>query len=247
MSITHPSLINVLKKINRRGSSVGTKLMELAEQVGNPLSPSDYFLNGTPQPSQYSADQSMAENIVGLKNSISQQKHDLSDHIQKAVKDSDLLWDKFSICNKNLEQLSKSPHAAPKADFEVVKKKIADNLAKNSSLSQGTAFSAMDISARMVEVENGFKRIKTRLDTVSKQVNLLKNNETSSSNEFGVNHNLNEIRERLVKLEEERDAQHSENLFDTSTVDSRINLIQMDLEGLKKDKQLELASSEVNE
>ena len=61
-----------------------------------------------------------------------------------------------------------------------------------------------------------------------------------------MDHDLHEIRERLDNLEEVNDEPHSGNLFANET-DSRINLLQLELEGLKRNSQLELASSEINE
>ena len=245
---TMPSaLMNVLKKFNSRGKIMNAQLHELISRVGLPVLVSDYFLNGTPQPDQYNEYHTISENLLGLKNALLKQKRELDIHAQKAVKDSDLLWEKVTACDDKIQNLSKSPNAAPSANFERLQKKVAEDLAKNASISSGSAFSVMDISSRIVEVENNFKRLNAKLEATSKAVGLLKNLETSNTGSFGVNHNLNSIRDRLTKLEEERDAQHSNNLFESSTLDSRINLLQMDLAELKKDNRLELASSEVNE
>ena len=236
-----PWIINVLKKLNRRAIDTKIKLTNLDTMIGPQVNSTDYFLNGTPEPSKYHENHSMGENILGLKNSILRNRKSLDSHIKKATKDSELIWEKVNAIK------NRPSNAVPKADFERLTKRVASELVKTSSLSQGTAFNTIDLSARMVEVENLVKKLGSRLDATSKTVGLLKKTEPVGSEDkdtiTSIRYGLNDLRERLTKLEEEP---HSRNLFEDSTAESSIALLQSELAELKRDTKLDLASSEVN-
>ena len=148
-----PWIINVLKKLNRRAIDTKIKLINMDTMVGPHVTATDYFLNGTPEPSNYHENHSMGENILGLKNSILRNRKALDSHVKKVVQDSESIWEKIDDIK------SRPSNAVPKADFERLTKRVADQLVKNSSLSQGTAFNTIDLSSRVVEMENSYKKL----------------------------------------------------------------------------------------
>ena len=182
---------------------------------------------------------------MGLKNSILRNRRALDSHIQKAVKNSENLWERINA-SKSIPS-----SAVPTADFEKLKKEVAEQLAKTSTLSNGTAFNTIDISSRMVEVENGVKKMRSKLEATAKTVGALKNmaptNPEGKDTVLSILYGLNDLKDRLKKLEEEKEEeQHSRNLFSSSTLESTVNLLQSELEEVKRDTKLDLASSEVN-
>ena len=104
----------------------------------------------------------------------------------------------------------------------------------------------VDISSRMVELENANKALSQRCDVMGRMIGDVKNQKPSKLGEpSNLEYDLNRIRERLDDLEREDSDRHSNNLFPDLS-DSRMSLMQKDIEELRQSSRLQLASSDLN-
>ena len=161
---------NILWKMHSKIQSHAFQVEELNDHVGTHLTSADYFLNGQSEPQNYDDNQTMSENLLGLKNTLKLNKKALDNHISKTIQDSKLVNEKL----ENL-QLSKAPTALPKAEFEKLKKNIAAELAKNQSMTSGNAFTNMDLQNRIVKLEQSNVKGWSKLEAVGKAVSIIKN------------------------------------------------------------------------
>ena len=250
----------VLHKLNAGLMNQGRDIESLQEQVGPHVSTTHYFLNGETEPQFFSNTHTISENIIGLKNSGLRTRRSLDSHVTKYNQDVQLLKssvtslkDQMAVKPTSLP-VSSCPNAVPNAD-EILKYKedlakiqeeLKKALAKASSLSNGSAFNTLDLSARMVELENANKKLSHRLECTSKAVGVLKNEKPSASKETDVlEFEIQRLRERVDQLEKEDSDRHSRNLF-SDLSDSKISLLEKDVEELQKNARLQLADSETN-
>lgn len=231
----------VFMKLNDRGSVTKLKLEDLLERVGRPVTSREFFLNGQPEPAKYDDDQTLSENVLALRNEIRHNKVSIDTMAQKLSRDIKKMQEAMSKCS------SSNPNALPKADFEKIKKEIAEQLVKVSTMSKGTAFSTMDLESRLVVAEKETTKMARKIDAVAKAIAVLKNGRgQSSSTETNLPIGINRFDERLLKLEEQAFGDQSRNLF-ASTMETTIDVLTRDVNDLRKDVKLNLASSETNQ
>ena len=236
----------ILSKLNDRGSNNTLKLDNLMGQVGRPVTTREYFLNGQPEPASYDDDQTMAENIIALRNITRQNRLSLDCHSNLTIKACQDIKRLKSQINSGNSSIS-SPNAVPNAEIEKLKKDVAESLAKVSSLSKGNAFNTIDVESRVVVLEKESVATARKLDSVAKAVGVLKNGAGQQGlSEVNLPIGINRFDERLLKLEEQAFGQHSRNLF-ASTLESTIDVLSKDVNDLRKDVKLDLASSETNQ
>ena len=243
-----PNLVTILKKLATRGNHIMQLTNSIQEKIGISLTMADYFLSGTTEPQKFSDENSITENLLGLKNSILKNRRLVDSLNFKVTTDSTKIHNLLSSlktalnsCQRSIKDIKSKPsNANPNAELENIRKQVAENLAKNSSLSAGNALNAIDITARMVEIENNQKRLTSRLDMLGKRSSVKK-----IGNQEEIMQDLERMKERLDSLEDAQSAPHSENLF-ADTIDSRIDLVQRDIMELQQNQKLNLASSEVN-
>ena len=236
----------ILSKLNDRGSNNTLKLDNVMNQVGRPVTAREYFLNGQPEPDRYDDDQTISENLIALRNVTRHNRSSLDNLAHKTAKDLRKIRDNYE--NKNSSSaINSSLNAAPKAEFEKLEKDVALALTKVSSLSKGNAFNTMDVESRVKTLEDQLKTTIRKLEATAKSVGVLKNGHgqsTSVNNQLPIG--INRFDERLLKLEEQAFGQHSRNLFAT-TLETTVDSLSKDVNDLRKDLKLDLASSEMNE
>ena len=218
-----------------------------------------YFLNGEAEPQFFSNTHTINENILGLKNSGLRTRRSFDTHVTKYNQEVQMLKTSVSVLKESINNLpgapiSSCPDANPNAD-EIIRhkkelKKIQDDLktalAKASSLSNGSAFNTLDLTARIVELENANLRMTRKWECTSKAVGLLKNERPTADQSSGIlEFEVKRLTERIEKLEKEDSDRHSRNLF-TDLSESKISLLEKDVEELQKSARLQLADSETN-
>ena len=250
----------ILHKLNANLMNQGRDIESLQEQVGPPVTTAHYFLSGESEPQFFSNKHTISENILGLKNSGMRTRRSLDTHLTKYGQDVQVLKNLIAniqekmVLKHHLPVISSCPTAQPNADEiqqyknELVKiqEDLKKELAKMSSLSNGSAFNTLDLSARIVELENANRRLSQRLECTSKAVGALKNERPSM--EQGANaleFEIQRLKERLDELEREDSNRHSRNLF-SDLSDSKITLLEKEVEELQKSARLQLADSETN-
>ena len=160
---------NILWKMHSKIQNHAFQIEGLNDQVGSSLTSADYFLNGQTEPQTFTDDQSVTENILGLKNSIQRNRKLLDNHISKAIKNSSKMGEKLD----EIEFRTPS-NALPKAEITKLKKDIAEELAKSKSLASGNAFNNLDLTNRIVDLEQSQIRAWGRIDAVGKTVSIIK-------------------------------------------------------------------------
>ena len=163
------SLWNILWKICSKIQNQSLQIEGLNDHVGGPISTSDYLLNGQPEPQLFDDTQAISENIIGLKNTIQRVRKVLDNHISKVIHDSKQTQEKLEGL-----QFQSPSNALPKAEIEKLKKDIAEELAKNKSLSSGNAFNNLDLTNRIVTLEQNQIKTGNKLEAVGKAVSVIK-------------------------------------------------------------------------
>ena len=235
-------LVLILKKLNDRGSNTTLRIDALSDQVGRPVTSREFFLNGHPEPHSYDDDNTLAENVLALKNVCSRLRISLDNYMVQTNKTLRKLNSSISVSNSNTPL-----NAVPNAELESMKKEVASALAKVTSLANGNVFSSMDMQSRVTELETQFRDVNHRLGSVAKALGVLKNGSPGSSKNQNTSLpiGINRFDERLLKLEEGLLAQQSKNLG-TETLEVRMDLLQKEISDLKKDVKLDRASTETN-
>ena len=234
----------IYMKLNDRGSSNTLKIEDLREHVGRRVTSREFFLNGQPEPANYDDDQTLAENVLALRNMTRVNRVSLDTFSQETTQEIQKLKDK-DLPSSNSS--SSTPNAYPKAEFNKLKKDVATALVKVNSLSKGNAFDTIDIKNRVLTLEKECQETTRKLNATSKSVGILKNGHgqsTSSENQLPIG--INRFDERLLKLEEHAFGQQSRGLFD-STMETTVDLLSKEVQDLRKDLKLDLASSHMNE
>lgn len=187
-------LWTILWKIYSKLQSQSFQIEGLNDQVGGPLTTSDYFMNGQPEPQLFNDNQAISENIIGLKNTIQRNRKILDNHISKAIQDSKKIQEKLEVCQ------FQSPSALPKAEIEKLKKDIAEELAKNKSLASGNAFNTMDLTNRIMVLEQNQIKSSNKLEAVGKAVSIIKNRTDPDAEDLPENKGYELDRIRFVSL-----------------------------------------------
>ena len=251
----------VLHKLHSQTMNQERTINSLQDQVGAPVTTTHYFLSGEAEPQFFKNSQTVMENILGLKNSSLRNRRSLDSHVSKFNQEIPVLKSALTALKSQMDGLPKSdmisscPNALPnadeinkyKAEMEKMQKDLKTALSKASSLSAGSAFSTLDLKARMVGLENANKNLALKLDRIAKTVGLLKNENPSI--EQGTNvleFEIKRLRERLDELEKEDSDRHSRNLFSDFS-ESKITLMEKDIEELQKSNRLQLADSDMNQ
>ena len=248
----------VLQKLNSKSIQQGQKVQEIQDQIGPMVTTTHYFLNGEEEPQIFRNDQTVMENILGLKNSGLRTRRSLDAHMVKTNNFIDRMNAAIPSLKEDmsrLKRISSSPIALPNADeiekykkdLEKANKDIAEALAKADRLSKGSAFSSIDLTARMVEIEQSVLALSQRLDKTAKAVGTVKNkNFEESTNQNPWEYEFGRLKERLDALEREDSDRHSRNLFSDMS-ESTLTLMQKDIEELQKNTRLQLADSDLNQ
>ena len=250
----------VLHKLNANLMNHGRDIESLQEQMGPHVTTTHYFLNGETEPQYFSNTHTIGENILGLKNSGLRTRRSLDSHLTKYNQEIQMLKNSLAHLKEhihskiNTQTISSCPNAQPNADeidrykndLAKIQEDLKKALAKASSLSNGSAFSTLDLQARMVELENANRRLSQKLDCTAKAVGVLKNERPSGESGANVlDFEVQRMKERLDKLEREDSDRHSRNLF-SDLSESKITLLEKEVEELQKSARLQLADSETN-
>ena len=157
-------------KIYSKLQNQSLQIEGLNDQVGSPITTSDFFLNGQPEPQLFSDNQAISENIIGLNNTVQRNRKILDNHISKAVQDAKQTQEKLRAL-----QFQSPSNAIPKAEIERLKKDISEELAKNKSLASGNAFNNLDLTNRIVNLEQDQIKSGNKLEAIGKAVAIIKN------------------------------------------------------------------------
>ena len=243
------SIWNILRKLNARGTASSIDIHGLQEQVGPALTTSHYFLNGQEEPQTFKDDQTLTENVLGIKNSCLRNRRSIDSHFVTTANEVNRL--KSTI--KALESsVSVALNANPKAtenkianDLKKLQKEVAEALASASSLTAGSAFNTLDLTNRLIEVEQAIQRLDKKATMMAKSLGALKNEQAKNSTEIN-QQSISAIHERVSKLESQSlEEPHSRNLFD-DMASTRIDLLEREVSTIRKDSKLELADSDLN-
>ena len=217
--------------------------------VGPPVDTHRYELCGQTEPQNYCDGNTIGENILGIKNTVIRNHSFFDTHVSHYIRTIQEVEKGIKDLREEIYSIQDSlKNAKPTASMEQMKKDLADSMAKQQNLSSGAAFTAMDLTSRMVELEKQNLASVKKLEAVSKSVALIKNqiSKPQEEMEMGQCHELTRIKERIKVLEEESNANSSRNLF-AESADSRLDLFQRDLEQFRSELKMDLSSSKVNE
>ena len=251
----------VLHKLHAQSVNHEREINSLQDQLGPLVTTTHYFLSGEAEPQFFKNSNTVMENILGLKNSSLRNRRSLDSFVTKYNQEIPVLKSALTTIKTQLDQIrpgseiSSSQNAVPNADeickykdeLAKIQKDLKTELAKASSLSAGSAFSALDLKARMVELENANKHLTHKLECVSKAVGVLKNERPSVEQGTNVlDFEIKRMKERLDELEKEDSNRHSRNLFSDCS-ESKITLMEKEIEELQKNSRLQLADSDMNQ
>ena len=237
------------------------EINSLQDQMGPSVTTTHYFLSGEAEPQFFKNTQTVMENILGLKNSSLRNRRSLDNQVTKYNQEIPVLKSALTALKTQMDelksgnQISSCPTAQPNAEeiqaykdeLDKIQKDLKLALTKASSLSAGSAFSTLDLKARMVELENGNKNLAHKFECLSKTVGLLKNEKPSTAQGTNVlEFEIKRLRERLDEMEKEDSDRHSRNLFSDFS-DSKITLMEKEIEELQKSTRLQLADSDLNQ
>ena len=246
------SIWNVLRKINTRGTSLAMDLNNVQEHLGPHLSTAHYFLNGHEEPQTFKDDQTVTENLLGVKNSCLRNRRSIDNHFVAVTNEINKIKKAIKALESSLEvALNANPKATQAKianDLQKLQKEVAEALASTSSLTAGSAFNTLDLTNRLVEVEQTCIRLEKKTTAVAKSLGVVKN-EQAKSMSLSKPEEVAAIHDRVSKLEStisEEYQPHSRNLFD-DMASTRIDLLEREVTSLRRNSQLELSNSETNQ
>ena len=251
----------VLHKLHSSSMNHGREIEALQDQVGSQMTTTHYFLSGETEPQFYSNKHSLNENVLGLKNSSLRTRRSLDNHLNKYNQEIQLLKNAVTSLNNDKDVkspqtgISSCPNACPNADemnkykmdCERIQADLKKELTRLSSLSSGSGFKALDLTARMVELENENRKLFQKWEITAKAVAVLKNERPSGNRDReGFEFDIRRLTERVEQLEKEDSDRHSRNLF-SDLSDSKITLLEKEVDQLQKSVRFQLADSDTNQ